>query len=264
MTDIASGTDASSSRVPQQTPTLADTRLARLGFVSDEERAALARVAVIPRSLTAGEEFVRQGGVPDSLYLLIAGWACRYVTTRSGGRQIATLLVPGGVCNLDNMLFERADFGVRTLTSATVLALPRRKALALAAELPGVGRAFTWLALAENAVLTQWAVSIGRRSALERLAHLLCELNLRMGTSDTGESSFDLPLTQEVIADTLGLTSVHVNRTMRRLREQGLIVIAGRSVTILDVGRLQKFADFDGSYLRQIERSAAASRVDAM
>lgn len=240
---------------------LGETSLARSGFVSDEERVALARTPVFPRSLAAGEGLVRQGSSPDHLYFLTSGWAYRYVTTRDGGQQIATLLVPGGVCNLDNLLFERADFGVRMLTAATVLALPRTHTLALAAEHPGVGRAFTWLALAENAILTQWAVGLGRRSAQERLAHLLCELSVRMGTDDAGGSSFDLPLTQEVIADVLGLTPVHVNRTMRHLRTEGLIAMAGRSVTILDVERLRALADFNASYLRQIERSGAVSPV---
>jgi CRP-like cAMP-binding protein len=243
--------------------TLADTRLARLAFVSDRERAALGRVWVTPRYLAAGDELVREGSSPDHLYLLSEGWAYRYMTTRSGARQIPTLLVPGGVCNLDNLLLERADFGVRAITRATVLALPRVQALVLAAEHPGVGRAFTWLAIAENAILSQWALGLGRRSSQGRLAHLLCELSIRVGANDAGESSFELPLTQELIADVLGLTSVHVNRTMQQLRAEGLISTAGRRVTIPDMDRLRALAEFDASYLRQIEQSAAVPLVGA-
>jgi CRP-like cAMP-binding protein len=243
--------------------TLADTRLARLGFVSPVERAALAKVEVAARLLAPGKELVRQGSTPDSLYFLTAGWAFRYVVTRDGARQIPTLLIPGGVCNLDNLILERADFGVRAITTATVLMLPRERALALAAKHPGVGRAFTWLAIAENAILTQWAVGLGRRSALARLAHLICELSIRVGSGAINNASFDLPLTQELIADTIGLTPVHVNRTMQHLRAAGLIATRGRTVTIPNFPRLQEIADFDAGYLHQIEKGAVAAPVRA-
>ncbi len=216
---------------------------------------------VIPRQLAPGDELIREDSSPDHLYLLSAGWAYRYITMRSGGRQIPALIVPGGVCNLDNLLLERANFGVRALTRATVLALPRGQALALAAEHPGVGRAFTWLAVAENAILSQWALGLGRRSALGRLAHLLCELSIRAGASDAGEDSFELPMTRELIADTLGLTPIHVNRTMQYLRAEGFISTAGRTMTILDLDRLRSVAEFDPSYLNQIEKSAASPPV---
>lgn len=241
--------------------TLADTRLAQLAFVSDQERAALSRVRVIPRHLAPGDELIPEESSPDYLYLVSAGWAYRYITTRSGGRQILALIAPRGVCNLDNLLFERANFGVRALTQATVLALFRDQALALAAEHPGVSRAFTWLAIVENAILSQWALGLGRRTALGRLAHLLCELSIRIGTSEAGDGSFELPMTQEFIADMLGLTPIHVNRTMQHLRAEGFIVTAGRKVTILDTDRLRSVAEFDPSYLNQIEKSAASPPV---
>ena len=243
--------------------TLADTRLAQLGFVSDQERIALAQVPVSSQSLRAGTDLIREGSSPEDLLLLIDGWACRYMTTRSGARQISVLLVPGSVCNLDNLLLERADCGVRALTQVSVLTVRKTRALALTAEHPGIARAFTWLAIAENAILSQWAVGLGRRSAKGRLAHLLCELSIRVGASDTGESSFLLPLTQELIADTLGLTAVHINRTMQNLRSAGLISTEGRMVKIHNTAGLRALAEFDGSYLSQIEKSGAALLVDA-
>lgn len=252
---------ASFSRIHHTTHSLRATRLARLGFTSDEERRVIERVPVGVRSLAAGDELIREGTSPDSLYFLSAGWAYRYMTTRCGGRQIPALFVPGSICNVDNLLFERADFGVRALTSATVLALPRERALALAAEHPGIGRAFTWLALSENAILSQWALGLGRRTAQGRLAHLLCEMSVRLGAGDGDDSRFALPLTQELIADVLGLTPVHINRTMQQLRADGLIATAGRTVTILDMARLRSVAEFDPSYLYQIEKSAAPVHV---
>lgn len=241
------------------THSLAETQLARLGFVSDEERVVLARVPLTVRVLRAGEELIREGGSPASLYFVKTGWAYRYVMTQSGARQIPVLLTAGSVCNLDNLLFERADFGVRALTEAIVLALPREQALSLSAEHPGLARAFTWAALAENAILSRWAVGLGRRTAQGRLAHLLCEMSLRLDGPKDASRSFELPLTQELIADVLGLTPVHVNRTMQSLRAGGLIATAGRTVTILDGDRLRTLAEFDPSYLEQIEESARAA-----
>ena len=146
---------------------------------------------------------------------------------------------------------------MRALTSAKVLALPREHALSLCAEHPGVGRAFTWLALAENAILSQWAVGLGRRNAQQRLAHFLCEVHLRLG----GSISFELPLTQELIADVLGLTTVHTNRTMRALREQGAIGITGRTIPIMNGDRLCALAEFNSSYLDQIADSGFPPRA---
>jgi CRP-like cAMP-binding protein len=247
------------SRAYHPAHTLADTRLVRLGFVSDAERAVLAQVAMTTRTLKRGDELVRQGSSPDHLYFLSAGWAYQYITTRGGARQIPTLLVPGSVCNLDNLLLERADFGVRAVTNVTVLMLPRKRALALATEHAGVGRAFIWLAIAEKAILSQWAVGLGRRSALGRLAHLLCELSIRVAPAGADDGSFDLPLTQELIADAIGLTPVHVNRTMQHLRTEGFIATSGRTITILDFDRLRSVAEFDDGYLRQIDESAVSS-----
>lgn len=240
----------------QPAPSFADTAVARLSFVSAEERAALARVPVTMRSLGARDELVREGSMPENLCFLSTGWAFRYTTTRGGGRQVSAVLMPGGVCNLDTMMFERADFGVRTLTEAKVLMLPRHRALSLGAEYPGVGRAFLWLALAQNAILRQWAVGLGRRTAEQRLAHFLCEMNHHLG----GGSSIELPLTQELMADALGLTSVHVNRTMQALRLKGLIAMVGRTLTILDRDRLRTVAEFNSAYLDQIDEVASPNR----
>jgi two-component sensor histidine kinase len=229
--------------------TLADTPLAHLDFVSSDERAALSRVPVAARVLAAGSVLVPEGSSSDDVYVLIEGYACRSATTRQGTRQITALLVPGGVCNLDTLYFERADFGVHAITEVTVVALPRSTAVALTVEHPGIGRAFTALSIAENAILARWAVSLGRRSSEERLAHLLCELSIRLATTGESKASFELPLTQEVIGDMLGLTAVHVNRTMRHLRNEKIIATSGRTVTILDGDRLRSLAQFDSSYL---------------
>lgn len=229
---------------------IAGTRLANRDFLSEEELAALDAAVTASRMLDAGAALGREGEPTDSLYVLTTGWACRYKTTREGARQMPALLVPGDVCNLDNLMFGAANYGVRTLTPATVLTLPRERALALSTRHPGIARTFTWLALVENAILSQWALCLGRQSARARLAHLLCEMSVRLGCPE-GESEcrFDLPLTQEQIADVLGLTSVHVNRTIQQLRTERLVTTDRRMMTIRDVAELRKVGEFDPAYL---------------
>jgi CRP-like cAMP-binding protein len=192
---------------------------------------------------------VREGERAATLFVVTDGWAYRYTTTREGGRQLTALLVPGDVGNLDSLMFDRLDYGVRTSTRAEIVALPRDRALALSAQHPGIAHTFTWLALLESRVLSKWALSLGRRSAIERLAHLLCELSVRLDAETGDETSFPFPLTQEQIADALGLTSVHVNRTMQHLRNEGLIETANRAMTIPDVAKLRQVGGFDPRYL---------------
>lgn len=233
---------------------LRGTRLWRSSFLSQEERRALEKAVVSPRSVKADVDLVREGECTDDLFLIITGWACRYATTREGGRQISALLVPGDLCNLDSLLFDRLDCGVQTLTPATVVALPRASALALAMEHAAIARTFTWLAFVENAILAKLTLGLGRQSAKQRLAHLLCELSTRVGIEQDDNSSFEFPLTQDQIGDALGLTSAHVSRTIRLLRAKGLIEIANRIVTLRSVAELCRIGGFDPGYLH-IERA---------
>lgn len=230
-------------------PRLAGTRLWASSFLARDEQRALEEAVQSSRSVGAGIDLAREGERTDTLFIMVEGWACRYSTTSDGGRQFPALLVPGDVANLDSLLFDRLDYGVRTLTRATVLTLPRERVLALAAQHPGIARTFTWLALVENAILGKWALSLGRRSAKERLAHLLCELAVRIHGEDRVGKDFDFPLTQEQIADALGLTSVHVNRTMQQLRNDGLVETEGRKMTLLDLAALRRIGGFDPRYL---------------
>jgi len=228
---------------------LAATRLAASPFLSDEERQRLEQAPVIPRSVRAGTDLVREQETGDHLLFVVEGWACRYKTTRNGSRQISALLVAGDLGNIDALMFDRLDFGIRTLTPATVLTMPRERAVALTADHAGIARAFTWFAMVENAVLSQWLLCLGRQSAATRLAHLFCELGMRLRAEDGNDGSFEFPLTQEHLADVLGLTPVHVNRTMQHLRSEGLIRTEHRRVILPDIERLRLLGEFDPHYL---------------
>lgn len=229
--------------------TLLGTRLAASPFLSSEERHALESAMLPPRSIAANTDLSRQGELAGHVEILIEGWGCRYKTTRDGHRQIVALLIPGDPANLDSFLFTRLDYAVRTLTAAKVLTIPRDRFLALAAQYSGIAKTLAWLAMAENAILSEWALCLGRLSARQRLAHLLCEISARLGCANEVESSFELPLTQEQIADVLGLTAVHVNRTIQHLRAEGLIEAKGRAMTITDMNALRRIAEFDPAYL---------------
>ena len=231
-------------------PSIGFTRLAALRFLSAEERCALGRASLLPRQVRASEALVREGEPTGSIHFLTDGWACRFKLTRDGRRQISTLLAPGDVCNLDALLFGRLDYGVRMLTAGAILSVPRERASALASDRPGIARGFTWLGFVENAGLAQWALCLGRQSARQRVAHLICELAVRLGCSDDeGEISFELPLTQEHLADVLGLTPVHVNRTLSQLRAEGILASTVRRFEVRDVGALRRIADFSPAYL---------------
>lgn len=244
--------------------TLAETRLARVGFLSEAERDVLSQIVLPTRVLRPGEDLIREDSWPLDIYPLIAGWAYRYITVRDEVRQTSALLIPGDICNLDNLLFDRADCGVQALTSATVLVFPREQALELTNSYPGIGRAFTWLALAENAILNQWNVGLGRRRPEERLAHLLCELRIRSAIAPNGnETSFEIPVDYQVIGDAIGVAPDVVRQTMEVLVQQGLIARTGNHVTVRQLERLQALAGFNPSYLRQIEKSGYSGSTDA-
>ena len=194
---------AAGQRVPRAS--LVGTRLAASPYLSGEDRNALEQAGTSVRSTAGGIDLLREGERADQFQIIVDGWACRYKTTREGARQIITVLLPGDVANLDSALLDRLDYAVRTLTPAKILTIPRERIMALADQHTGIVKTLAWLAMAENAVLSQATLRLGRQSAKQRLAHLLCELSVRLGSSDNdGTSQFDLPLTQELIADALG------------------------------------------------------------
>jgi CRP-like cAMP-binding protein len=234
---------------PRFVSPLSGTRLLASGFLSHDEQHGLEAAVSSVKSTGPNIDLVREGERANKLFIIKEGWGCRYATTREGGRQLTALLVPGDVGNLDSLMLDSLDDGVRTITPMKFVELPRNRALALAGQHPGIARTFTWLGAVENAILSKWTLSLGRRSAVERLAHLLCELSVRLHAEVGEKSRFAFPLTQHLLADVLGLTAVHVNRTMHRLRTEGLIMTDHRTMTLPDVTRLRHVGEFDPSYL---------------
>jgi len=236
------------------------TELWRSPFLTKDEQRAIEQAVSWSKSFDGHKDLVCEGGKTDNLLLVTSGWAYRYTCVPDGGRQLTALLVPGDIANLDALLFERVAYNVRTLTDVTVVALPRRQALALVKDYPGIARSFTGLAMIENAIASKWMLSLGRRSAHARIAHLLCEIAIRLGVEDGNDITFPFPMRQEQIGDLLGLTNIHVNRMIRQLRSDGLVQICDRVLTIPDVAALRHAAGFDPAYLHMNRHINAAAR----
>ena len=232
-------------------PSLAATRLWLYTSMGEDERAALEVACSDVRVVEAKHDLVKERSPTDAIHILLEGWACRYKLTREGARQIPALLVPGDICDIDAILLDRLDYGVSTLTRCKVAVMPRAAVLDLGARYPRIGAAFWWLTMVENSILTEWTLCLGRRSADQHLAHLFCELLVRLSAVGPAENNgYPLPLTQEQIADVLGLTSVHVNRMLQRLRHAGMVEMDKGHLTILDWEAIKRHADFDPAYLR--------------
>jgi CRP-like cAMP-binding protein len=199
--------------------------------------------------MPARRNIIREGDRPEYIHLVVEGWAARYKLLPDGARQITAFLIPGDFCDLHVTVLGEMDHSIATLTRARVAYVPRDRMEELT-ERPAVARAFWWATLVDEAVLRSWIVNIGRRDAFQSIAHLMCELYVRLrnvGLAD--DHCFDLPLTQEELADTLGLTPVHVNRVLQRMRGDGLIAFKSGALAILDYRRLEEESGFNPNYL---------------
>lgn len=202
------------------------------------------------KCIAAGTEFVHDGEAYEQTYIVKDGWAIRFKTLSDGRRQILNFVLPGDFVGLFSALFDVADHSVAALTDLVVHPMEPPAFVEMLGSFPHLGAAVAWSAGRDEAILSEQVVRIGRRSAYERTGHLIVELLHRLWlVGEADQRSFELPLTQEVLADTLGLSIVHVNRTLRRLRENGLLRIAGDRVIIGDLDRLVRMTEFSPHYL---------------
>jgi CRP-like cAMP-binding protein len=220
------------------------------GKLSEVERAALDDMIARVREFGAGEDLVREGEKPTSSILLLDGFAARYSLLDDGRRQIVALHVAGDFVDLHSFILKTMDHNVGALTRCRIAVVPHEFLQGITERLPHLTRLLWLTTLIDAAMHREWIVGMGRRSAFEHLAHLLCELYSRlevMGLVDG--ASFNLPLTQADLGDALGLSLVHVNRTVRELRQSGLVTWRATRLTIKDWTGLAKLAQFDPTYL---------------
>lgn len=198
-----------------------------------------------------GEDVVYEGDPADSVRMVLSGWLCRYKTLEDGRRQIVNIVLPGETCDAYAYLLSVMDHSISTLTSVVYSEVKRAQFEALIACDRMLAEAFWCETLVNAAIQREWAINLGRRTALERVAHLLCEIFERLrpvGLTEGSTCSF--PMTQMDMADATGLSVVHLNRTLQELRGSGLILLRDRTLTIPDLEALKSAALFSPTYLQ--------------
>ncbi len=218
--------------------------------LSDEDRAILRSLPFQYRALQAGQYIVWEGDRPTNCAVLLSGFAYRHKMAGNGARQIVSIHMKGDLVDLQNALLGVADHNVQMLTSGEVALLPVEITRETAFRYPTIGMALWYESLVEGSIFREWVLNVGRRSARARIAHLLCEFAVRLEVAELGlQTTYELPITQEQLADAVALTSVHVNRTLMKLEEDGLIARNRRMISIFDWTRLAEVGDFDPRYL---------------
>lgn len=233
-------------------------KLGRLAELTASDVSALEKATSTPRGYAARHDLIREGNEPGPMFVVLEGWVCRYKILPSGTRQIMAFLMPGDACDLHIKLLAEMDHSIQTITTAIVATVSRDEMQAMMDSHPAIAQAMYSAQLIDEGIMRAWIVSMGRRSSIERVAHLVCELYLRarnIGLTAGGE--FALPLSQLVLADALGMTVVHINRVLKELRLTGAMALTRGSVTILDPTMLVQIAGFDDNYLHRRLRPAA-------
>jgi CRP-like cAMP-binding protein len=203
------------------------------------------------------QDIISQGDRPEHVHLLLEGWAGRYKLLPEGERQIMAYLIPGDLCDVHVALLRQMDHSIGALSACKVAFIPDKAITKMTDDHGRLSKALWWSTLVDEAISREWLVTVARRQADKRVSHLFCEMLLRskaVGLST--DNSFELPLTQEELGDTMGLSGVHMNRTLQKLRSDGLITSQGKRLVINDLARLMEFADFDPMYLHQISAGA--------
>ncbi|MEG8058532.1 Crp/Fnr family transcriptional regulator [Sphingomonas sp. 22L2VL55-3] len=225
-------------------------KLALHAPISVEDRVALFELPYASRFFEAGSYLLRDGDTPDRCGMLVSGFAYRHKISIEGLRQIVSILIPGEVYDLQQLHLATADNNVQTLTRCEIVTISHKALRRLASERPSVAHALFVTTIVELSMSRKWLLNIGRLNARKRIAHLLCEFAFRLDKHDLPPGqAYELPMTQEQLADALGLTAVHVNRISKGLVNDGLIALSKRGVTIPNWELLVAEAGFNSRYL---------------
>lgn len=226
---------------------------------SQKDVQLLDELIVADREVGARTDIIQEGDKPSDVHLVISGFACRYKLMPGGKRHIMAYLIAGDFCDLHVFVLNEMDHSLATLSPCRIVDIPRARILQLL-ERPAIAKAFWIAALVDEATLREWLVNIGSRPAEERVGHLLCEMLLRLRAVGLANGDhYELPLTQNDLAETMGLSGVHMNRVLQELRRQGLIELKGKQLVILDFERLRKFSSFNPNYLHLTQRALSAN-----
>lgn len=238
--------------VPSQLLALLPRRFEVHAPLPDADRQAFLDLPWQHRTLELAAYLAREGERPQQCAMLLDGFVYRQKLTDDGDRQIVALHIPGDPLDLHMLFMAAADHNVQALTRATVATVPRAAVEALVAERPAFAHAVIVSLLADASIGREWLLNIGRRDARARLAHLLCEFACRMDAHQLGgPDGYELPMTQEQLGDALGLTAVHVNRTLKSLAADGVIHRQGRRIAFKNWEEIRDIAGFSTLYLHQ-------------
>lgn len=225
-------------------------KLSRFAVLSNADKRALTAAIRKVGHVPARRDIIEEGDAPDFVHLILDGFACRYKILPDGSRQIVAYLVPGDFCDLHVFLLGQMDHSIGALSACTVVYIPRDTITKLLLESSAVASALLMATLVDEATLREWLANIGRRSAVKRLAHLLCELLLRLEVVGLVKGdTYSLPLRQIDLADTLSMSIVHINRSLQKLRKAGMVTYSQRTLKVLDPIQLKKFSEFNPNYL---------------
>ena len=243
-------------------------KLEQFATFTDRERQRLDDLISERReTFSPRQDILTEGERVRNIHIVLSGLAARYKLLNEGERQIMAFLVPGDICDVEVFVLEEMDHGIAAISEVTCALVPADEIKALLTEMSTLTQALWWSTMTDSAVLRERIIDHGRRDAHERIAHLFFEMLIRYRMVDAAEDNvIPFPLTQEELADATGLTPVHVNRTLKQLRDEGLIELRGRVLKVLDAPRLKQVARFNPNYLHlrkaEMRVGAAAAKVD--
>jgi CRP-like cAMP-binding protein len=225
-------------------------KLRRRTEISSEEERAIRNAVAETRKIPADQMLIRSGQELNSSLLLLDGWMARSKDLAGGERQVTELHVAGDFADLHGFTLKRLDHDVVTLSECIVGVVPHDRLQDITEQHPRLARIYWFSANVDAAITRELALSLGQRSAMSRMAHLFCELYMRLDAVGlAGRGGYAFPLTQRELSECLGLTVVHANRTIQELRRRGLVELENRHLTILDRRGLEGLAEFDPAYL---------------
>ncbi len=227
--------------------------------LNDADRAAVLALPHVLRMLEPGTYLIREADPVGDCAVMVSGFAYRSKLAGDGQRQILALHLPGDAIDFQNLFLDVSDHNVQMLTRGQVAVVPRKALQALTRSNRAVGEAVLLKILVEASMFREWVLNVGRRDAKTRVAHLLCELAVRLDHEGLADQyGYELPMTQEQLGDAVGLTSVHINRTLKLLENENLITRTKRSISFPDWAKLRYVGDFNERYLHlELQRSSS-------
>jgi CRP-like cAMP-binding protein len=225
-------------------------KLASIAPLTADETACLATLQFSTKSIDADQDIVREGERPSECCLVVEGFVCRYKLTHDGRRQIFSFHLPGDIPDLQSLHLRMMDHSLMTLTASKLAFISHESLRGVMRRCPRVADVLWRDTLIDAAAFREWMIGIGRRTAVTRIAHVLCEVLLRMRAVGLANGHrCELPITQTELGDALGLSTVHVNRSLQELRSRGLITLRGNLLTVEAWDALKEVGEFDAGYL---------------